>query len=79
MSYFDDNEDRIVYGGYRMPRRERNRTVCKECGSADVHWREVAQGWRLFDNQRQHPGNRFVEHTCAHAAPNTDGFEDVPE
>ena len=67
----------VPVGRPRQPRRERNVTVCKTCGSADVHWRETDAGWRLYDNQRQHPGNRYVEHDCT-PEPTADGFEDEP-
>lgn len=47
---------------------------CKHCG-ADVHWRETEDGWRLYDNERQHPGNRYIEHHC----PTTpEGFDEEP-
>lgn len=55
-------------------RMERNQTNCKHCG-ADVHWRETEDGWRLYDNERQHPGNRYIEHHC----PTTpEGFDEEP-
>ena len=49
---------------YLPPVRERNATACKFCGNTDVHWRETSAGWRLYENERQHPGNRYVEHDC---------------
>lgn len=55
-------------------RMERNQTNCKHC-RADVHWRETEDGWRLYDNERQHPGNRYIEHHC----PTTpEGFDEEP-
>lgn len=55
-------------------RMERNQTNCKHCDAA-VHWRETEDGWRLYDNERQHPGNRYIEHHC----PTTpEGFDEEP-
>lgn len=78
MPYFDDNEDRIIYGR----RRSFNEDVdlddqedecqplkCNRCGSADVRWRQQSGKWVLFSLQ---PG---VEHRC----PIPDGFDVVPE
>lgn len=56
MSYFDDNEDRIIYGRPRDP--VYRDPVCNRCGSTDVRWRQQGGKWVLFSLQ---PG---VEHVC---------------
>lgn len=66
MSYFDDNEDRIIYGRRRGASPERE-LRCKRCDSTDVRWRQQSGKWVLFSLK---PG---VEHVCA-APP-----EDFPE
>lgn len=73
----DDHIQRMIERGPRLPLRECNATACKLCGSTDVHWRETSAGWRLYENERQHPGNRYVEHDCT-PEPTADGFEDEP-
>ena len=55
MSYFDDNEDRIIFGGHgsrRLPRyKEKREVVCKTCGHDEgLVWRQMRNSqWRLFD------------------------------
>lgn len=56
--------------------KEPRHITCNRCGSAEVHWRMTADGWRLYDDEREHPGNRYVQHNCRQ--PNPDGFEDEP-
>lgn len=73
----DDYINRMINRGPRLPLRERNATACKLCGSTDVHWYETSAGWRLYENKRQHPGNRYVEHDCTPEST-ADGFEDEP-
>lgn len=69
MSYFDDNEDDIVYGRrckpavFREPR-------CNRCGSTDVRWRQQTGKWVLFSNE---PGK---VHVCDLS---DDDFDVVPE
>lgn len=60
MSYFDDNEDRVIYGRRRYVEQsdQRPEPRCKRCGSTDVRWRQQGGRWVLFSMQ---PG---VEHTC---------------
>lgn len=60
MTYFDDNEDHIVYGrGGRVHREEeRPPPSCKRCGSTEVRWRQQTGKWVLFSLT---PG---VEHQC---------------
>ena len=75
-----DMPDPFDYGDAEWggrPGRERNAPACKPCGSIDVHWRETEHGWRLFNDKRQHPGNRYVEHDCT-PEPTADGFEGEP-
>lgn len=69
MGYFDDHEDRLIYG---RPRRtaiddEPRQPRCRRCGSEDVRWRQQGGRWVLFSTQ---PG---VVHQC----DVTDDFEDV--
>lgn len=54
--------------------REKHQTHCQLCGSDDVHWRQDNEGWRMYDNEKQHPGNRYILHLCPTSA---EGFEDV--
>jgi len=64
--------------GPRQLLRERNTTACKFCGNTHVHWRDTSDGWRLYENERQHPGNRYIEHNCSSTKDmNTEGFDDV--
>lgn len=69
MGYFDDNEDRIIYGrGRRAYCRDEDpddqeELRCKRCGSTDVRWRHQAGKWTLFSLQ---PG---VLHLCGGPAP----------
>lgn len=53
MSYFDDHEDRIIYGRACRPRQFREdewRTPrCRYCGSTDVRWRQQTGRWVLFN------------------------------
>lgn len=51
MSFFDDNEDFIIYGGYE----EIPRTVeCKRCGKDGLHWEDDNGKWRLFKGCTPH-------------------------
>ena len=61
---------------YHPRARERNAAKCNICGSTDVHWRLFEGDYKLADNQRQHPGNRYVQHHCPTSAA---GFEDEPD
>jgi len=74
MSYFDDNEDSIIYG--RRKPRNAWPAVCKRCGMHGLKWRIVdGGGWRLFENERiEH--NRLKEHACEVDA--ADDFEVLP-
>jgi hypothetical protein len=71
MSYFDDNEDRIIYGRYRAhgPAYDEKLPQCNRCRSYDVRWRQQGGKWVLFSLQ---PG---VEHVCELSA---DDFGVVP-
>lgn len=47
---------------------------CSHCGkTGGLRWKETEYGWRL--HEKEHPGNRYVEHRCPTTA---DGFEDEP-
>jgi hypothetical protein len=67
MSYFDDNEDRIIYGGAGRSVFHRD-PKCNRCGSTDVRWRQQGGKWVLFSLQ---PG---VVHACE---PSADDFSEV--
>lgn len=79
MSYFDDNEDRIIYGANPGLRRrivaaeERNNAVCKRCGAHPLKLCLNDNGkWQLMEQARgEH--NRNVPHVC----PVIDDFEDI--
>ncbi|MEC5161691.1 MULTISPECIES: hypothetical protein [unclassified Janthinobacterium] len=68
MSYFDDNEDRIVYGIRRKPAQWQ--AVCKRCGTGGLKWRDD----RFYEDERAEH-NRLKEHHCAGAL---DDFDEVP-
>jgi len=74
MSYFDDHEDRIIFGGYRS-HRSAFRITCKRCGAEGLKWRLTDEGdWRLFEDERvEH--NRLKEHHCVELENND--FEDL--
>ena len=61
---------------FHSPREPRPKPVCGFCGSHDVHWRIFAGDYKLADDQRQHPGNRYVQHVCPTTA---DGFGDTDD
>lgn len=68
MSYFDDNENRIVYGGQgRLPRP--NGVVCKHCGVAGLRWHQQ-QHWALVDR-------KGAVHQCARQVAAVDDFDDL--
>lgn len=63
MSYFDDNEDDIIY--YRP---SRIRTVeCNRCGKGGFSWEETDDGWVLVD---QH----YEVHRCPKLRAREDDF-----
>lgn len=58
MSYFDDNEDRIIYGRRRLGKPQEPRTVaCKRCGKDGLHWQDEDGEWVLMDG-------RYKVHHC---------------
>lgn len=59
--------------------RATRQIACKHCGSTDVRWRLAGGGWRLFNTEREHPGNRFVLHQCLPQRATADDFDDVSE
>lgn len=56
--------------GVKAPKKP----TCKSCGSTAVHWRLFDGYYKLADDQRQHPGNRYIKHVCPTTA---DGFGDI--
>ncbi len=76
--HMTDAWDDCLFGatahGYRgegyAPRSPR----CKFCGSTDVKWRLLESGWRLYNTERQLPGNLMLPHACRSVA-NVDEFE----
>ena len=60
----------------KRSKREQNTATCNACGSKAVHWRIFAGDYKLADDQRQHPGNRYVQHVCPTTA---DGFGDTDD
>ena len=67
MSYFDDNEDRIVYGrGRRVTRRETVR--CAFCGTLCT-WSDATGKWRMM-----HDGDFHVCHANPHGPATPDEF-----
>jgi len=72
MTYFDDNEDRIIYGRFRHRNddEEPHEPECKFCGSTSVRWRQQGGKWVLFSLE---PGK-------LHQCPiKTDDFDVVKE
>lgn len=65
MSYFDDNEDELIFGnqwGFR-----RKNVECNRCGKGGLHWEEL-ETWVLYDSRQQ-------KHVCT---PQTAAdFEDL--
>lgn len=58
--------------------RQPSTPTCNHCGSTGVKWRLAdGGGWRLFNTQREHPGNRYVLHDCR-VAPSADDFDVLP-
>lgn len=57
-------------------RRKPRAPACRLCGESRVHWRLFDGEYKLADDQRQHPGNCYVQHCCPTSA---DGFGDVPD
>lgn len=70
----DEHIDRMMDlgWGYRLPKTPK-KPVCSICHAKTVHWRLFDGEYKLADDQRQHPGNRYVQHTCPTSA---DGFGD---
>lgn len=69
MTYFDDNEDRIINGRRIIVREAPTEPECNRCGSTDVRWRQQGGRWVLFSLE---PG---VLHVC----PIVDNFKPVKE
>jgi hypothetical protein len=75
VTYFDDNEDRIVNGRHYQTRREEGSRYqepaphCNRCHATDVRWRQQGGKWVLFSLE---PGK-------LHICPIPDEFEAVPE
>lgn len=65
--------------GYYGPRyshdlsKPRKKPTCNGCGAKAVHWRLVDGSFKLFEDEHQQPGNRYVPHCCPTSA---DGFGD---
>jgi hypothetical protein len=55
MSWFDDNEDYVIFGSHhgfaRKKRRRTSNTFCKYCGEDRLKWVDTEKGWRLFTEQ----------------------------
>lgn len=57
MSYFDDNEDYIIYGAmpknyynFRTNKVTRPKTVtCKYCNKTNLRWFQADKGWLLLE------------------------------
>ena len=67
------------YAGYsrrEAPHREPKSIRCNRCCSTEVRWVLCNGRYVLFDRQRAHPGNRFIQHLCPTSA---DSFGDVTD
>ncbi len=67
--------EQAIAGGewFHAPRAPRPKPVCDICHATTVRWRLFDGDYKLADDQRQHPGNRYVQHVCPTSA---DGFGD---
>jgi hypothetical protein len=78
MSYFDDNEDRVIYGrrAYRdRGKSDRNEIVCKRCGEDGCYWYQMPSK----DGKSEHPvlfNSEGRRHVC-NDATSADEFEPV--
>jgi hypothetical protein len=79
VSYFDDNEARIINGGQRFGGKRSPTAKCKHCGSTAVKWRLGGGEWRLYDLARVHPGNFMPPHQCTARQASPDDFDDLTE
>lgn len=71
MSYFDDNEDFIIYGqARRSPRQHREPPTCKRCGKTGLTWVHDGDGWVLCEG-------KFKVHKCDFKSI-ADDFEVLP-
>jgi hypothetical protein len=52
MTYFDDHEDRLIYGRLRGSdlddEPDERGPRCRTCGSTEVRWRQQGGTWTLF-------------------------------
>lgn len=55
MSYFDDHEDRIIYG--RRPGANHSDVTCKRCGKTGLRWQDEDGEWILMEG-------RYKVHRC---------------
>jgi hypothetical protein len=72
MTYFDDNEDRILYGRHRHhddEDPEPTLVTCKRCGKTGLNWQHDGDGWVLHEG-------KFKIHHCDNSAL-ADDFEVV--
>lgn len=70
MSYFDDNEDYIIYGRRRTGSSEPRSITCKRCGKTDLRWQDEDGEWVLMEG-------RFKVHKCDMQQAARDDFEVV--
>lgn len=50
--------------------------TCKHCGVTGLKWRAEANGWRLYENERDER-NRLKEHNCRNVPATADEFESL--
>jgi hypothetical protein len=80
VTYFDDNEDRLIYGRKRHrdndyePDPDHDNKVCQYCGKAGLYWLPVIRADGRTDYLLHEPGNR--RHKCEIS---TDDFDVVKE
>ncbi|MER1940478.1 hypothetical protein ABS755_07190 [Castellaniella sp. FW104-16D08] len=51
MSYFDDNEDRIIYG--KRPAGAAPDVTCKRCGKDGLRWQDEDGEWVLMEGRHK--------------------------
>ena len=72
----DDHYNQMVersIGAWGIRRPKATKPTCTHCGCKTVHWRLFDGAYKLADDARQHPGNRYVPHLCQTTA---DGLGD---
>ena len=69
MSFFDDNEDRIIYGRGHHDYYKDQGVTCNYCHASGLVWEDNGSGYRLYTEDHQ-------KHVCAgRSKPSADDFD----